>query len=588
MVAPPIGVIQAKELVTYLKHTLQAVIMAPISTKASNPKGGKGLKGLKKKFKASKSKILKKYRDHSGTDTGKDLPQEDPFPGEAPVSEEAKKKFGRVDDEELNALKKNRRAKFRNLAKKIEQTVRFAARSEILLPEDHGYLEAEKGEKTYRYTQNEIQENVDITSASKRFTLDLSQFGPYVSNYSREGRHLLLGGRMGHLAAFDWLTKKLLCEINVMESVHAVQWLHQPTMFAAAQKKWTYIYDTEGIELHCLKALNNVTSMEFLPYHFLLAAASESGFLHWVDISIGTMVGRINTKTGRIPFLRKNPTNGIVLTGHQNGVVRMWSPNSSTNVVELLAHKSSVTDVVVDRGGSHMITSGLDRSIKIWDLRMLRPMHSYTIGRAPTHLALSDKKMLAVTLANQVEIYRDILSGTEEPYLRHQVASTVMTAQFCPFEDVLGLAHGNGFDSILVPGSAEANFDSYEINPLMNKKQRREAEVKLLLNKIQPEMICLDPDEISQVDVLKLRERIDASKQVLWRKPRALNLDSIMAKRKGTAKVAKAAKQYIEAEHTRAKREFHEETLKQKKSKKVKDAKKPNLEGFQGVLARFQ
>lgn len=69
----------------------------------------------------------------------------------------------------------------------------------------------------------------------------------------------------------------------------------------------------------------------------------------------------------------------------------------------------------------------------------------------------------------------------------------------------------------LLPGCAEANFDSYEINPLMNKKQRREAEVKLLLNKIQPEMICLDPDEISQVDVRKLRDRIQESKQVLVR-----------------------------------------------------------------------
>jgi hypothetical protein len=44
-------------------------------------------------------------------------------------------------------------------------------------------------------------------------------------------------------------------------------------------------------------------------------------------------------------------------------------------------------------------------------------------------------------------------------------------------------------------GSGEPNFDSFEVNPFMNPKQRREAEIQSLLQKLAPDMIGLGKHE---------------------------------------------------------------------------------------------
>ena len=49
--------------------------------------------------------------------------------------------------------------------------------------------------------------------------------------------------------------------------------------FAVAQKKYVYIYDRDGVELHCLKSHIEPTRIEFLPYHWLLASVVRAPFL---------------------------------------------------------------------------------------------------------------------------------------------------------------------------------------------------------------------------------------------------------------------------------------------------------------------
>lgn len=80
---------------------------------------------------------------------------------------------------------------------------------------------------THSVRQTDICEAVDVASATKHFVLDLPRFGPYRFNYTTNGRHILLGGRKGHVSAFDWMTKELKSEVNVMESVRDVQWVFE-------------------------------------------------------------------------------------------------------------------------------------------------------------------------------------------------------------------------------------------------------------------------------------------------------------------------------------------------------------------------
>lgn len=195
---------------------------------------------------------------------------------------EAGLKYKRGDRNIINTIKdKKLRMDIRRSEKAAKEAASRAARAEILLPSEAGFLEAEGIEKTYKFKQEAIKAAVDVGSAKKVFTLRLEDLGPYSSRYSRNGRYLLLGGKRGHLALADWMSGSLKCEVQVKETVRDISFLHNETMFAAAQKKYVYIYDNQGLEVHCMRNHIEVNRMAYLPYHFLLATVGNAGFLKY-------------------------------------------------------------------------------------------------------------------------------------------------------------------------------------------------------------------------------------------------------------------------------------------------------------------
>ncbi|KAL3064481.1 hypothetical protein OYC64_000695 [Pagothenia borchgrevinki] len=517
----------------------------------------------------------------------------DPFPGPAHISKDRMQKFKRRDKTKKIPRQHYKLKDMMARSDEVsEMAQKQAARIDLLLPEDAGFLEGDEDEDTCTISQEDISDAVDITSASKYFDLKLSQFGPYRLDYSRTGRHLLLGGRRGHIACIDWQTKQLMCEINVMESINDVKWLHSEAMYAVAQKKWLYIYDSNGIELHCIRKFNDVLRMQFLPYHFLLATVSATSFLQYLDVSVGKEVAAINTKTGRLDVMCQNPQNAIVHLGHSNGTVTLWSPNQKEALVKMLCHQGAVRSVAVDKTGTYMVTSGMDKKLKVYDIRAFKPLKSYFLPAGASCLSLSQRGLLSAATGDIVQVYRDVWSTpVTKPYMAHRVQRTVWGMQFCPFEDVLGVGHGEGFTSMLIPGAGEPNFDGLDSNPYRSVKQRQEWEVKALLEKIHPELITLDPTELGQVDQATFQQKHQDRVQALGFDPLAKEKFIPRYKKKGRSSagsIERRKRQVANEDLRETVQQSSEDKMKIEKERKEREKKEVLLSSKKSALDRFK
>ena len=433
----------------------------------------------------------------------------------------ANREYGRGQAVKTKNIKdKKLRGNLRALEERYKDAALKAKDAEILLENRAGFLEAENElERTYKVRQDQIKADVGVEAAKKGFELRLDGFGPYKHDYSRNGRDLLLAGRKGHVATMDWRNGKLGCELQLGETVRDAKWLHNDQFFAVAQKRNVYIYDHRGVEIHNLDQHVEVEYMEFLPYHFLLATIGKAGWLKWQDTSTGKLVMQMGTKQGSPTTLAQNPYNAILHVGHQNGTVSLWSPNSTTPLVKMLPHRGPVRSLAMDRQGRYMVSTGQDMKMAVWDIRMYKAVHEYSLRAPGSNLAVSDRNLTAVGWGTQTTIWKDLFTKSRSDIGEEQVkvqspymawgaqGQTVERLRWCPFEDVLGISHDQGFSSVIVPGAGEPNFDALEVNPYENTKQRQEAEVKGLLNKLQSEMISLDPNFIGTLDTASNRQK---------------------------------------------------------------------------------
>jgi len=159
--------------------------------------------------------------------------------------------------------------------------------------------------------------------------------------------------------------------------------------------------------------LNTLTQLRvgiLIPGHYSVVLYAE--------MITGQMIFEGSTKQGAPTSLCQNPYNAILHVGHQNGTVSLWSPNSTTPLVKLLAHRGPVRSVAVDREGRYMVSAGQDLKLAVWDIRKLQEVDQYFLRHPGTSIAISDRGLAAVGAGTQLSIWKGLFQEkAQRPYM---------------------------------------------------------------------------------------------------------------------------------------------------------------------------
>ncbi|MEN2496154.1 MAG: putative U3 small nucleolar RNA-associated protein 7 [Marteilia pararefringens] len=390
-------------------------------------------------------------------------------------------------------------------------------------------VEDEVLESTLNIDQGQILASASLMTKAKTFELMLPDQVQYTARFSPTGQNMLIAGKLGHLANFEWQSKHLTCEFNVNERVNDVRWIVNDTMFAAAQKYYTYVYDKKGTELHAIKQFDCAQHLEYLPYHYLLTSLNDRSYLSYFDVSVGKPLASFSTATPSRPTaMCQNPSNAIINLGHSNGTVTMWSPKSEASskpLVSLLAHPCPLSQLAVSKCGTKLFTTGVDLKLRQWDLRNhYKPLQSLYLGKILNQpvscMAVSQRNYLAVSSASKVLTLRPSRAEGQqsgyEMYIQHEHSfGSIASLEFPVYEDFLLSGMSCGVETICVPGSSHLTVDSLGHNPLqLSKTSRRNMEVRQVLDKIDASLIDIDNSAIGKVNVKSVREQMQERNNV--------------------------------------------------------------------------
>ncbi|KAI5168398.1 U3 small nucleolar RNA-associated protein 7 [Pancytospora epiphaga] len=338
--------------------------------------------------------------------------------------------------------------------------------------------------------QDVIRRSVNMYTSDKAYDIALPRES-FRTTYTGNGAHSLIFSNEGFCAAHNTQSLVPLFDIRLEEEIRDAKWLHNEQYFACAQKSAVYVYNGSGSELHAVQSISSPRFLQFLPYHFLLAAYTDKRRLNYLDTSTGKMSTEITLPDShsKPTVMSQNPQNAVIYVGNTSGTATLWTPSNPTPIITVSCGVGCIGNMAVDREGTKMVVSGDGGRISYFDVReTYKPLNCINVGMPVSKLALSQRNTLSISSNSKLLFFNDF----DKCFMKHNSKGKINSLEFCNHEDILAVGHSAGVSYLVVPGSGDPVYDSTETTPFMTSAQRKQVEVKRLLEKIPADLISHD------------------------------------------------------------------------------------------------
>lgn len=160
-----------------------------------------------------------------------------------------------------------------------------------------------------------------------------------------------------------------------------------------------------------------INSMTLINNDTCVAALFDDGSMQFYDIRNGLSNIRSYNLGSEKLCIESKYGDGIIAIGGKDGNVGLTT-FSDDEIHYFPAHFGSVTAVAFKNGEKTMVTAGVDKTIKVWDIRSggMKPLCTLGCMSCVQNVGFKQEKLIAVDYEGSMCIYKSNFEGLEKRY----------------------------------------------------------------------------------------------------------------------------------------------------------------------------